>query len=61
MNYPLFGFDIPVDIIVAILMVNTILLILAVIGFTNLRRQIRDLNEVLAKIETRQKELQELL
>lgn len=59
MNYTLFGYDVPVDIIVAILMVNTILMIAAIVGFTNLRKQIRDLKEVLSKIKAKQKELRD--
>ena len=59
MMYSLFGFGIPVDIIVAILVVNTILLIAAVVGFRNLRLQIRDLKILLAKIKARQKEIRE--
>ena len=57
--YSLFGFEIPVDIIVAILVVNTILLVAAVVGFRNLRLQIRDLKNLLAKIKAKQKEIRE--
>ncbi len=59
MMYSLFGFEIPVDIIVAILVVNNILLIAAVVGFRNLRLQIRDLKILLDKIKARQKEIRE--
>jgi len=59
MTYTLFGYDLPVDIIVAILMVNTILMIAAMVGFTNLRRQIRDLKEILEKIKAKQKGLRD--
>jgi hypothetical protein len=59
MMYSLFGFEIPVDIIVAILVVNTILLVAAVVGFRNLRLQIRDLKNLLAKIKAKQKEIRE--
>ncbi len=55
----LFGFEIPIDVIVAILVVNTILLIVAVVGFRNLRLQIRDLKTLLDKIKTKQKEIRE--
>jgi hypothetical protein len=57
--YSLFGFEIPVDIIVAILVVNTILLVAAVVGFRNLRLQIRDLKNLLDKIKAKQKEIRE--
>jgi hypothetical protein len=60
MMYSLFGREIPADIIVAILVVNTILLIAAVVGFRNLRLQIRDLKNLLDKIMVKQKEIREL-
>ncbi len=51
--------NLPVDVIVAILAVNSILVIAAVVGFTNLKRQIRDLKDVLDKIKSRQNEMKE--
>jgi hypothetical protein len=57
MTYSVFGFDIPVNVIISILVVNSILLIAAIVGFTNLRSQIRELTELLNKIKARQKEL----
>jgi hypothetical protein len=57
--YSLVGFDVPVDIIIAILVVNTMLLIVEVVGFRNLRLQIRDLKSLLDKIKAMQKEIRE--
>jgi hypothetical protein len=57
MTYSVFGFDIPVNVIVSILVVNSILLIAAIVGFTNLRSQIRELTELLNRIKAKQKEL----
>jgi hypothetical protein len=39
--------------------VNTILLVAAVVGFRNLRLQIRDLKNLLDKIKAKQKEIRE--
>jgi hypothetical protein len=58
-TYTVFGFDIPTDVIIAILVVNTILLVVAVVGFTNLRLQIRDLKSLINRIKAKQKELRE--
>jgi hypothetical protein len=55
------GFDIPIYIIVAILIANTVLLIVEAVGFRNLRLQIRDLKILLNKIQAKQKEMRELL
>jgi len=57
--YSLLGFEVPVDVIIAILVINTILLVVAVIGFRNLKLQIRDLKSLLDKIKAKQKELRE--
>lgn len=57
--YSLFGFNIPVDIILAILVVNTTLLVIALVGFRNLRLQIQDLRSLLDKIKAKQKEMRE--
>jgi hypothetical protein len=57
MTYSVFGFDIPVNVIISILVVNSILLIAAIVGFSNLRSQIRELTELLNKIKAKQKEL----
>jgi len=59
LTYTVFGYDIPTDVIIAILVVNTILLVVAVVGFTNLRLQIRDLKNLLDKIKAKQKEIRE--
>jgi hypothetical protein len=59
MVYTLFGFDISVDIIVSALAVNTILLIIAIVGFTNLRGQIRELKASIDKISRIQTELRQ--
>jgi len=55
--YTIFGFEVPIDVLVAILVINTILLVAAVVGFRNLKLQIRDLKSVLDKIKAKQKEL----
>jgi hypothetical protein len=52
-----FGYEISAEIILTILVVNTLLLIAAVIGFTNLKLQIRDLKALLHQIREKQKEL----
>jgi hypothetical protein len=57
--YSIFGFEVPIDVIVAILIVNTILLVAAVVGFTNLKLQIRDLKNLLDRIKAKQKELRD--
>jgi len=57
--YSIFGFEVPVDVLVAILVINTILLVAAVVGFRNLKLQIRDLKSLLDKIKAKQKELRE--
>jgi len=60
MMYSVFGFNIPVDIIVAILVGNSILLVFAFVGFRNLKLQIRELKNELNKIKDKQKEIKEL-
>jgi ABC-type nitrate/sulfonate/bicarbonate transport system permease component len=55
----LFGFDVPGYIIIAILVVNFILAVLAFVGFRNLKRQINDLKSILEKIKAKQKEIRE--
>jgi hypothetical protein len=57
--YSQYDFHIPVDVIMAILVVNTTLLVVAVIGFRNLRLQIRDLKSLLDKIKANQKEMRD--
>lgn len=57
--YSIFGFELPIDVLVAILVINTILLVAAVVGFRNLKLQIRDLKSLLDKIKAKQKELRE--
>jgi hypothetical protein len=57
--YSIFGFEVPIDVLIAILVINTILLVVAVVGFRNLKLQIRDLKILLDKIKARQKELRE--
>jgi hypothetical protein len=57
--YTIFGFEVPIDVLVAILVINTILLVAAVVGFRNLKLQIRDLKSLLDKIKAKQKELRD--
>jgi hypothetical protein len=57
--YSIFGFEVPIDVLIAILVINTILLVVAVVGFRNLKLQIRDLKNLLDKIKAKQKELRD--
>jgi len=59
MTYSVFGFEVPVYVITSILVVNSLLLLAAIVGFSNLRSQIRELKELLNKTIARQKELKE--
>jgi hypothetical protein len=53
----LFGFELSNEIIVSIIVVNVILLVTAIIGFTNLKRQIKELKAIIDQIREKQKEL----
>ncbi len=55
--YSIFGFEIPVDVIVAALVANIILVIAGAVGFRNLALQIRDLKTLIEKIKSKQKEI----
>lgn len=55
--YSIFGFEIPVDVIVAALVVNIILVIAGAVGFRNLALQIRDLKALIEKIKSKQSEI----
>lgn len=55
--YSIFGLEISLNFLLFILVANFILVSLAVIGFTNLKMQIRELKELLSKMEERKKEL----
>jgi len=55
--YSLFGFEISLNFLIYIIVANFILLALAFIGFTNLKIQIRELKELLSKMEERKNEL----
>ena len=55
--YSIFGFEIPVDVIVAALVVNIIFVIAGAVGFRNLALQIRDLKTLIEKIKSKQKEI----
>jgi hypothetical protein len=59
MTYSVFGFEVPAYVITSILVVNSLLLLAAIVGFSNLRSQIRELKELLNKTIARQKELKE--
>jgi len=53
----LFGLELSNEIIVSIIVVNVILLVTAIIGFTNLKRQIKELKAIIDQIREKQKEL----
>jgi hypothetical protein len=53
----LFGIEFSNEIIVSIIVVNVILLVTAIIGFTNLKRQIKELKAIIDQIKEKQKEL----
>jgi hypothetical protein len=53
----LFGLELSNEIIVSIIVVNVILLVTAIIGFTNLKRQIKELKAIIDQIKEKQKEL----
>jgi hypothetical protein len=53
----LFGIELSNEIIVSIIVVNVILLVTAIIGFTNLKRQIKELKAIIDQIKEKQKEL----
>ena len=57
--FSVFGYEISAEIILTILVVNTLLLIVAVIGFTNMKLQIRELKKLLHQIREKQKELKQ--
>lgn len=53
----IFGIEVSGETVVFILLANTVLLIVAVIGFTNLKLQIRDLKAMLNQIKEKQNNL----
>ncbi len=55
--YSIFGFEISLNLLIYILIANSVLLLLAFVGFTNLRIQIRELKAMLGKMEERKNEL----
>jgi hypothetical protein len=57
--YFVLGFGISIELMAAILAMNTLLVAIAIVGFTNLRNQIRELKETINLLKARQKELHE--
>lgn len=57
--YSLFGFDLSLDVLLYILLANLILVSIAFIGFTNLRMQIKELKNLLNKLEKSKNEFKE--
>jgi len=55
--YSLFGFEISLSLLLYIIIANFILVSVAFIGFTNLRMQIKELKNLLSKMEKSKNEL----